>query len=488
MRWFVLAAMGALGAAAIPQSASAEPGILFVPNEDTVLIPVVTCPVSQSGQNNSALGCANVAKEINFTAFTGDHAGMMAGLQAALAPYDVTVTDVRPPEYVEYTMLVPQAGLAAENISYICGGSGINCSAAKRNDIGFLYGGTANCTNPDLVHSALAQVGRLAGLEGNSDPDDPMGYPPNFLLPATAFQDTCTERVNQFGVDDLGMEIELPFECTSLDHEDCPEPTEINSHADLMAYYGARVDDAEAPELANVSPVDGENYEDGDILMDVEITDSDPIVGVRWTMQSDALEAAGIEGGVLRRCTNDVCAGPGTTNPENWDGVFHETDGDHSFSLVGLPPGEYFITLEVADYHGNVAPTVTLTVTVGPAEGGTGGSTGGGDTGDGSTGGASTGGESTGDGLLDDTGEGDSTTGAGTAAMGSTSEGGDDLPDPEPGAETGVASLGGMSTTPDVGCACRSARPRPGGAWLLLGGLGLLLRRRRRQTSSAPTV
>jgi hypothetical protein len=165
------------------------------------------------------------------------------GLQSALAPYNVLVTSVRPPEYVPYQMLLPSDEVNAESLSRTCAGAAIDCDGVQRNDIAFTSGGSMFCMNPDAVQAALIAFGYMSGLENNDNPMDPMFYQasapfgPDFTMPALAYDDSCSNLVQT--VDD--MEMTNPLQCAaSVNHEPYCDgmDNQANSHAELLAYYG----------------------------------------------------------------------------------------------------------------------------------------------------------------------------------------------------------------------------------------------------------
>lgn len=443
---------------------AAEPAILYLPTE-----PITLTPFNEgecSGSIHSALGCGAVEAVTEVAPFEGA-ADLTSAMSDALVDYDVMVTNTRPPEYVPYVMLLASDEPVPESQSFTCTSAGINCGARQRNDIGFTRGSTMNCLDAEVTHASLYAFGRLSGLEGVANPQDWMGFVPDFTTPPLGYMDVCSDRVHQLGFDDLGQQVELPLECTSLDHAACPDGTNgepgQNSHQDLLLYYGARIEDTDPPVLANVVPVDGAVLQQGaELTLDVDITDADPVVAVRWVVSSPALAAVGVEGGTLSQCTNDVC-------DVNWADAtpLKATDSDWSFELFGLPLGEYTITLEASDFHGNVATMLTSVVTI--TEEGSGG------TDDSTTG------------PVDppvppdpDTG-GVFTTGEAEGEIGGEVEGEGDAgrPDPSEGDDSSSASDGGLILD-RPSCSCRTT-PTPGGMMLmLLGVMGLGALRRRR--------
>ena len=51
-----------LAALSLSTTANAEPAIVYVPTEAIDLVPTEMCPVPQSGQSNTGLGCGGVAE------------------------------------------------------------------------------------------------------------------------------------------------------------------------------------------------------------------------------------------------------------------------------------------------------------------------------------------------------------------------------------------------------------------------------------------
>jgi MYXO-CTERM domain-containing protein len=184
------------------------------------------------------------------------------------------------------------------------------------------------------------------------------------MMPASTFQDQC---------DDISPRIDpktmmpVPLECTSADHNGCMMGQQ-NTVADLMAYFGGRTDDTEAPVLSNMQPTDGQDFPlagpTAMVEFSVEVADADPIVGLSWTIESDVFAD---QGGSISACTNNHC----DVNLIEGD-PFKPTDSAWGFP-IGLPGGEYAVTLEASDYHGNVTETITYTFTVNGGMGESGG-------------------------------------------------------------------------------------------------------------------
>lgn len=353
----------------LPMTANADDkaAILYIPADDVVLTPsgMGACISVSTSDFNSGLGChPGVEAEETISAF-GDAETLAADVATALEPYDVHVTTVRPPEYVPYFTLLASGDTSDDSLSYSCTSATSVCASRGRDLIGFTNGGTMNCMNPDTLQTALYMFGRFAGLEGGENPADPMHYPPDFDMPASSFIDECVPLVQQFGGKE-GMTM-LPLECTSADHVggDCVAG-EQNPHQDLLAYFGERTEDTDAPTIDVDTPKEGDVIDEGgELNVLFSVADDDPHVAVMVKVESPSLETIMdstplLADGTLSACTSSWC------DTDYLEGApFATNDGPYAFDLPGLPGGEYTVTIAAADYHGNVAEEIVVTVTIG---------------------------------------------------------------------------------------------------------------------------
>ena len=90
--------------------------------------------------------------------WAADGTGRWVG--AALAAYDVLVTNTRPPEYISYVMLMADDAANEDSQSFTCTSAGINCAARQRNDIAFSAG---SCGAVTRSASGSASVGTDRG-------------------------------------------------------------------------------------------------------------------------------------------------------------------------------------------------------------------------------------------------------------------------------------------------------------------------------------
>lgn len=454
-RTCLLSTVAVLATLATSSTASADdkPAILYIPNADVELTPSgavdTHCAKVSLSADVAAAGCLGNLDEATTRSPNGRIDDIVAGVTAALEPYDVHVVTEAPPPYVPVYAILTTDEMSEESVSHTCGGAALTCASRGRDSIAFTNTGTTNCSDPDLVQSALYTFGRLAGLEGKTDMTDAMAYPPDYSMATATFVDECGDIAQLLGGDKGDME--LPLECTSADHS-C-EAGQQNSHQDLLDYFGAATPDTEAPTIST------ESYAEGDVVpagtpLNVEaiVADDSGFAAVSITIASEALDGV-VAGGALTFCTTDICdqnfleGEPFKTADSGWG------TGDISM----LPGGDYTITLEAADYAGNVAETVAIKITL-EGGGGSGGDTDGGET---------DGGSASGTGMTTD-----DTNGSGFVTDGDDgSSGGSDTD----GSGSGAADDGGSSSGCSVG-----ANGSGGSFALMLGlfGLGFLRRRK----------
>jgi MYXO-CTERM domain-containing protein len=459
--WMFRVGLVTMGALAWSSSAHAAPtqypGILYVPVEDVELL-ASSDPQCTGLEVHSGKSCGGEREAATIPAHA-DAEALGTDLAAALADFDVTVTHTRPPKYLPYLMLLPSDVDVEASVSYTCTGGGIDCSAASRRGIGTTIGGSANCMNPDILHASLYVFGRMSGLEGVANLDDPMGYVPDYMNQVTGYIDDCSEVVQQQGFDDRGDPVVLPLECEEDDHTGC-DPGMQNSVADLTATYGPAPADADVdpPVLTILAPEDGQVFVLGDeVEIDGMVEDDDAFVGAMWTVQGEGLvQLLGVD--TFEYCTNTACI-PGEGQLAGmeapltgWeeDDAAKATDSEFTLPTIrALPVGDYTVTFVAADMHGNVAEAITIAFTIEPAP------------------------------------PSDDTTGPPPADDGTPPPTDDSS---SGGASTGVPSdessdgstSGAQDDDDSSGCSCTSGSGRPAALALGLGLVGLAAGRRRR--------
>ena len=448
------AAMLATLATSSVAMADTKPAIIWIPTADVDVIPSGTVDTicQKTGMSGSAVaaGCLPSVTEADTLSPSNRAQDISDGIAEAFAAYDLHVVNEPPPPYVPVYALFTGAEASDMNNSHSCTSTVSNCAARDRDAAYFAFlGGTNQCSDPDFVAAGVFATGLLAGLEGKEDaPTDFMNYPPDYTMPASEFVDECGPIAAPLGGED-GVTPQ-PLDCTSLDHTGC-DSMQQNSHADLLENLGPNAADSDAPVISLKTPADGDVIAEGDALVvDVGVEEASNYAAVSIRIASPALD--GVQtGGEFSFCTTDIC------DSNFLDGnPFKTADSDWTTpELTGLPGGEYTITVEAADYYGNVADTIEVTVTV---EGGPVDPTGGDTDGDTDTGNDTA--------TTDPTGN-DSNT---TFASGGDSSGGDT--DGSAGGDGGNGGGGGG------GCSASGAQ---GGSFALLFGLfGLGFIRRRR--------
>ncbi|MBX7078363.1 MAG: hypothetical protein K1X88_04180 [Nannocystaceae bacterium] len=437
----------------------AVPAVLFVPDAPISLIPSSMCPISQGGNDNAGLGCVAGLDAATDYMPPANLVNVVEGLSSALAPYNVLVTSVRPPEYVPYQMLLPSDEVNAESLSRTCAGAAIDCDGVQRNDIAFTSGGSMFCMDPDPVQAALIAFGYMSGLENNDNPMDPMFYQadapfgPDFTMPALTYADTCSNLVQT--VDD--MEMINPLQCAaSINHEPYCDgmDNQANSHQELLAYYGPGpvVEDTTPPtvEALGIMDMDGAVIPDGGALpLTATVSDDSGPVFVRWTLTSDNADFLTFDAdgnGSVCKSHNGVCE-------VDFMGEvpYQQIEGNNydATEIAMVPGDDYTITFEASDLYGNTIEAVTVTITV---EGGGGGESGGADTSGGGSASAS------------DT----------NASASASDSNGDES------TSSDIEGPGDSGQTDDSGGGCSCNSPGAGGsAWFLLGFVGLAAGRRR---------
>src|SRR5690606_4865335 len=290
-------------AASSTASASSEqtvPGILYVPTEAVTIYPGTAGTAECVGAGgataaqHSGLGCTTAVDEATEFAPYADATNLTENLTSALAPFDITVTNTRPPKYVPFTMLIPSDEASADSLSNTCAPAGIDCSTLTRKRIGFTIGGSMNCMDPDPLHAALYAFGRMSGLEGTDEATDPMFYPPDYTMPASEYQDVCANIVTQILFDKDGNPMPAANEerAATDAHEECGEPKRAtgprrpSSFQRMRQAYGvpAEGEDTEAPTIEITAPADAgvivPDGPTGDVMFAVTVTDNvDTFVG-----------------------------------------------------------------------------------------------------------------------------------------------------------------------------------------------------------------
>lgn len=331
-------------------SEASQPAVLYIPDNDVMLVPLHECPIFQSTawDYNSGLGCGGVSDETLVQPYDEDLDALMQGLRTALAPYDVHVTHERPPPYVPYHMLLVAGAPDDADAGDDCVATILNCGAERRNRIAFTRQSGA-CANVVPLHAALHAFGRMSGLEAvetvDETVDDPM-VDPRDGSSAYSFQDRCTPIADPRRNDNARTE----GECGSTHHVDC-EPGQQNGHRELLHVYGARRSDWDPPEISSILPEQDSilPWPEVSVSIGAHIVDADPFIPLRWSFHAPEEEDWST---FITRCTNHTC--------------YQSISLDALPQLIMLRPAEsWTIVLEASDLHGNVAEPVLRSVSFG---------------------------------------------------------------------------------------------------------------------------
>ncbi len=307
-------------------------------------------------QANAAKSCTSIVDALTEFPPWGDAAQRAALAQQAaahFAPYDVTVTTERPPEYMPYTMQAVGGTAALLGEEAICGLGTLDCGARERNRVGVVFPDQPNCT----PHKTIAhESGHNFGLEHTDDADDIMSY--TLVYDGTyAFRDACMPVFH--------AEVGETAYCGLTHGQFCPagDGEQQNSAAELLATLGPARADTSAPVVVDVSPANGSVFTTEDtVLVGAKVEEDGNFVGARWTWIGGLPEELPFG---HDRCTNATCT-EAFVNPMGdpdvaWDYLV----------LDGPPVGEYLFVFEVMDAHGNETVVDVAFEVVDPAVGGT---------------------------------------------------------------------------------------------------------------------
>jgi len=396
------------------------------PHRATIFLNYFGGPMT-NGTNSALMESTCIsAGTFDYPGFAGSEAQALAIIEtfeSQLAPYGVRIAyEEKPPPELPYAMVM--MGGTPQMLGMQNGVLGVSCSSDcgdrwwRDATLAFTSAANASQTNT-LATTALHEAAHAFGL-AHIDLSPNSGY---IMHP---FVDN-SERVWAQGCVEYN-DATGGINCKPTHDIWCGGGAQ-DTHAEMMAYFGANSPDTEPPVVEILSPPSGQVLTPGSSV-EVEAEVSDNHDGVGWKI-------------MIYKNGELVDEQPAFVFETKW-------------SLTGLPEGEYVLRVQAIDHDRNIGAD-EVTVVVG-AQGST--STGDGDSA-GSTGGTTGGTSDTGDDTGDNTGE-SGTSGSGDSDPASTS------------------ATGGGADDDAEGCACASGeRPRPGIAWLLLPLLALFGRRRR---------
>lgn len=250
-------------------------------------------------------------------------AAVMQAVREDWAPYAVTITDTRP-LIGEYTMcMVGPTNPFGQNVLGI---APLDCSDGQTHgNITYAFHSANDGMAATTAATTIGQeVAHSYGLEHVDDPTDVMNPYNNGGDPW--FHDECIPIVGD-------------VICGAQHEVGCGTATMQNAHAELLALFGAAAPDTEPPQVAIVSPADGDVFEVGtDFPIDVEASDAGGVAEVRLWL-------------------GEELHGSDDAEPLGW-------------FVSKAPAGEYVFTVEAVDLAGNQAFSEQVIVRVGdePAE------------------------------------------------------------------------------------------------------------------------
>jgi hypothetical protein len=325
------------------QAYEASPGVLFVNFGGVTVEP--DCPTSEIA--NAALNCSPLVPSTTTFPSWGDanqRAGVMQTLRNYYEPYNLTIIDSRPPDWLPYTMAIVGGSSGDIGLGGACGVANVQCDGLKRNHVSLNF---TNCGSGAIPETIAQETSHNWGLEHTNNPTD-------LLFPSVTggfkeFVDSCMAIEANMG---------NPVSCGYVHEIHCPGGAgdQQNSHAELLGVFGPRMTDDEAPVLVSISPEDGAVFSTEDIIgVGASVDDNSTFIGIKWTW----LE--GLPDGIdeYTRCTNNVC-----TEGYNPGVQFEPADMPWDFVVLEGPPvGTYTFQIEAFDAGGNgLTEQITFTV------------------------------------------------------------------------------------------------------------------------------
>jgi MYXO-CTERM domain-containing protein len=392
-----------------------RPG-MELPRFHTVFLNFMGATLSTGGEN-AAENLSGIALSGHpFPVYAGGTRNAIAVAQAVAMDLEAWAIDVvyleRPPKVLPYSMAMIGGSWSDTTAGPSGGVAPLDCEDFGQRNVCYAFQNNAPVSSQANV--ASQEIGHTMGLEHSSAPDSVMALGYSMTQAGDlGFNGDCAVTVSASG---------QGTGCNGVNRCHCGDPDLQHERSTLSAIFSPAGLDITPPTIDILTPADGEHFAPEDTVV-VSFDPWDDVGGYGWKL-------------IVTDETGEVLV----------DQVDYERALE--FMLAGLPNGQYTLTALIVD-HGGHETTDTVTITIGPEEGGTAGS-GGSD-----------------DGL-------DSTAGASA----DSGDAGTDADSDETGADTAGQSVG------DDGCGCAAASGSSGGPragyGLLLGLLGLCGLRRRR--------
>ncbi len=416
----------------LPPPVAAQPNILFINYDGGKM---------HGGCGNDPHGnCSWIMNDtvLPYSGDAGQRAAVVQFIRKDFEAFAIKVTDVRPPDNVDYDMEMvgdwspaPQGGFAGVAPS-------IDCYNQNGGETSFTLDYTPSAGG--IAKAILQEAAHTWGLEHVESKGDLL-YPTTAGVSNPTFEDKCSQIV----VLNQSNQVEPSNgECVSQHKQFCGSGDQQNSFQELLMIFGPSEPDLSAPLVSITSPAQG-----------AEVGDSFELVIHAEDENSPQLLKLDIVG-----------TGPSEFKTD----TYRPSPSDTTFPIQGLPAGDYTISVTATDEDDNLAMAkVDFTVVGAPTPSTTGEETTGTTTTDPTTGEDTTG-------TTDDTGAAESTS----------DEPGTPTTTDTPMPTTTATSLTGSDESSggpmgeagsDDGCSCHGGS---GGGLALLLPLAFGLRRRRR--------
>ncbi len=320
----------------LPPPQAAQAGLLFVNFDGGKM--------NWCGSNDPKGNCSTIMTD-TVLPYSGDAAKRAAVVQSMrkdFQDFNITVTDQRPGDNVDYDMEMigdwspaPEGGFAGVAPS-------IDCFNGTGGETSF----TLDYTNSagGIARAALQEVAHTWGLEHVDNIGDLL-YPTTAGVADPAYKDECFQIVQ---LNAANQPEPSSADCPTQHKQFCAVGTKQNSYRELLQIFGPSVPDLTAPTLKIVAPADGAEIE-GQVDLTIEAADD----------QSPMLLGITISG----------------MGPVDLDGKteFYPSPAALTFPIKGLPPGAYAMTVTVADEHDNLSEASVNFTIIEPPTMGTGG-------------------------------------------------------------------------------------------------------------------
>jgi len=308
-----------------------EPGVLFINFEGGQM---ADC----NGSDWPVMNCSTIMHDV-VEPYSGDTATRAAVVQAMsndVEDFALTVVGDRPPDDTLYDMVMvgnwnpaPEGGFAGVAPT-------IDCWNTNKAETSFSLDLGDASSVAKVVGQEAAHVWGLEHVDSQSD----ILFPTVGGASDPAFEDECHHIV----VIDGGI-VESAANCPEMHAANCDEPDTQNSYRDLLMVFGPPGADVTAPTVEILVPMENEAFASG-ASFDLTLRMIDDVPPQLFDIYAsiDADEQGAMLGAAQW--------GPELVTP-----------------VSGLPDGEHFIRIDIADQQGNPATaTVHFTIGIAPVD------------------------------------------------------------------------------------------------------------------------